>query len=748
MGLFTTFFLLGVCGVLVLPTVPDLVWLFVGLFIAVLLHFFVQRKLTLALLAFAAGLFWVMLFAHHQLVLRLPHQLEGKKITVVGSIVSLPQENDGHTNFLFNTKRLLKLSWYKGAPQLHPGEKWQLTVKLKRPHGFMNPGGFDYEAWLFHKKITAVGYVVNTPANKLLESYRYRQPFNHLRQSINERVQKLFPNSPFLGFLQALLTGTRQKITPAQWQILRQTGTNHLFAIAGLHVGLISGFIFFLVGFGWRRIPRASLFIPAKQVAAFFALLAAIFYSMLAGFPIQTQRALIMLSVFLGAIMFNRKIGLWSSWFLALLLVLLFNPLEVISIGFWLSFAAVFMIIFGMRGRTKKHNIWWRWGRVQWVIMIGLLPFTLWFFNEFALSSLLANIVAVPWFAFIIVPLCFVGIISLFINNWLGFLFLFLVVKNLQLLTAYLNFLARVFTFNCHLLIPNFFLLLLAIGAVILFLAPKKVPGRYFAILLILPLILYKPATPQKGVFWLTLLDAGQGLAAVVQTKNHVLVYDTGPKFSENFNAGDAVVLPYLQVNDIKKIDMLMVSHGDNDHIGGATAILQNMIATRILTSVPRRFSGFNAAYCHQGQSWSWDGISFQVLWPPAGDYFQNNNSSCVLRVSSKKRSVLLTGDIEKPVEKKLVKQYKNKLKTTIIIAPHHGSKTAANMNFIKEVDPKFVLFPIGYLNRFHFPSKIVVNSYASINAKQYDTAQDGAIIFKNKINPILWRLKNRHIWG
>lgn len=746
MRVFVLSFLAGVCGIWVFSYVPGLFLLFVGLLVVIILYLRFSNKMVVAILGVMCGFCWVMLYAQMQLAHRLPISQEGKVLAVFGKVISLPQVKQNFTSFVFQTnKRKLKLNWYNPQKTIHPGDVWHLHVKLKRPHGFMNSGGFDYEAYLFAKGISATGYVVSKGGNKLI-AISYAQSFNRLRQLLQQKIQQLFANQALIGFMLALVVGDRTSVAPGQWQILRHTGTNHLIAIAGLHVGLVAGFTFFLINFLWRRIRWLTLRFSSQQAAAIFGLVAALFYSLLSGFSLQTERAFVMLLFLLSALLFKRRVMPWYSWSLALLTVLLLNPLNVINISFWMSFVTVAAIIYCTVGRVGQNKIWRKYGKIQLVIMVAVIPLSLLVFNEASLISIVANIIAVPWFGFIIMPLCFLGAMALCINQHFGFIFLWLAFKNLQGLWVILQFLAALPHIIVHFSIPNIWLFGFMLIAVILVLAPCKFPAKYLAIVFLLPLLTYKFPAPKNNHVWFTLLDVGQGLASVVRTRNHVLIYDTGPKFSEGFDAGSAVILPYLRYYGINNVDLLMVSHGDNDHIGGAQSILQNIKVNRILTSVPQKI-GHSANYCYCGQHWNWDGVKFKVLSPPKGEKYSGNNSSCVLRIETGKQSILLTGDIQKSVEDRLLKSGDD-LSATILVAPHHGSRTSSSPGFVQVVYPKIVLYPTGYRNRFHFPSLVVRRRYQKTGAKEYNTAYTGAIFLKLNGHDLLTQLyRVRHLW-
>lgn len=760
MTLFIISFLFGCSSIIWFSNIPNLILLGLCTILSLLIFFRLKNRLLLLFVGFSCGLFWVMLFSTLHLDHRIDKSVEGKDISIKGTVTSIPMIDQNNVSFNFKTddfnqqkrKLNLKLTWYETQTYLQAGETWRLTVRLKRPHGFMNPGGFDYEAQLFEENIAATGYVVNTPDNYQLSATKYSYPITKLRQTIQTAVTAHFSHDSLVGFLPALLVGSRQYITQPQWQVLRATGTNHLIAIAGLHIGLVAGFIFVMISFLWRQSYHLTLLIPAKQIAAIFSVFSALCYSFLAGFPIQTQRAMIMLSILLFVVLIKRHLLPWQTYFYALIIVLILNPLNVVMAGFWMSFVAVAVIIYGMQGRLSNRGIWWEWGRVQYVIMIGLIPVTMFIYHETSSVGLMANIIAVPWFAFVIMPLCVLSLFFFMFSHQLAYLCLWLVLRNLHILWAILTFLSQQTISLWHPANLSIITLISASIGILLLLASKGFYCRELCIIFFLPLFFSPKNVPQSGDIWFTLLDVGQGLSAIIQTKNHTMIYDTGPKFSENFNAGDAVIIPYLQVNNIWRINTIMISHGDSDHIGGSFAIIKSLSVNQILTIVPQRFQS-HAAFCYAGERWVWDDVTFEVLWPMQGDYFNDNNSSCVLKVSNGKESILLTGDIQKPVEEKLIEQYQTELHSTILVAPHHGSKTSSSFPFINAVKPTFVLYGVGYRNRFHFPNKSVVNRYHLVGVTQYQTSDAGAIMFKisqNKliVPPTLYRVTHHHLWN
>lgn len=717
-------------------------------------------------LAFILGFMWALYFANSILSWTLQKEIEGKPLTVSGYITSLPVTDQFGTRFEFNIKKIknenyiehpnimVRLSWHhkkESLPvKLKVGDKWQFLVKLKRIHGLRSPGAFDFEAWALQKKIRASGYIIESANNILLSSHTYRYPIATLRQLLAIKIATHLPSSTTSPWLMALIVGERNGISQQDWQVLRNTGTNHLMAIAGLHIGIMAGLAHWCVSWGWRRIPWLTLRIPASQAGACAALLIAVSYSALAGFSLPTQRACIMLTVFIMTILAKRNIGAWYAWSIAMLCVLLINPLSVLTESFWLSFATIALIIYGMSQRLLPSGIWWKWGRVQWVIGFGLIPITLILFQECSFISFVANSIAIPWLSFLILPFCFLSAIFLFVSPNIGACCLLIADKSLSALWVFLTWMASMPYASWQIVIPNLSTFFLMSVGFILLLLPAGVPGRWMGLIWLLPVITYKPIKPDEGDFWLTVLDVGQGLSAIVQTKNHLLVYDTGPNLNDHFNMGESIVLPYLRSIAAKKIDSLVISHGDNDHIGGASVIMKSLPVMDIMTSVPDHFA--SARYCIAGATWQWDGVHFTILYPMEDDLDFGNDSSCVLRIHNRNQSVLLTGDIEKYAERNLLARIPQRLKSDIIIAPHHGSKTSGLENFIAAVQPKIVIYATGYRNRYHFPHQSVIRAYDKIHASSFNTVDSGTLHFKMKqsestFHPEQYRIANKKYW-
>jgi len=376
-------------------------------------------------------------------------------------------------------------------------------------------------------------------------------------------------------------------------------------------------------------------------------------------------------------------------------------------------------------------------------------------FQECSLISFVANSIAIPWMGFLILPFVFIGILSLLFSSKIAAIFLIFADHSLQYLWSILTYLSKISWGTWHHAIENPIILLLSLMGMIILLLPRGCKERGFSVILLLPLFFYHPPKPKLGEVWFTLLDVGQGLSAVVETNNHVLIFDAGPKIN-SYDMGESAVLPFLRTRNISQIDMLVLSHGDNDHSGGVNAILNGKIPVLFVrTSVPQYFNSHHPDYCLYGEHWVWDGVDFSFLYPTMSQLGLNNDSSCVLKISNEKHSILLTGDIEKKAENFLVKFASNALASDVIIAPHHGSKTSGVRSFIQSVHPNIVLFPIGYRNRYHFPHQKVIQEYDALKAIMYDTVRSGAIqiqideelklSFYRMAHPTLWSKYNQN---
>jgi competence protein ComEC len=763
MPLFSLLFLAGDFCINSLNYLPNnSTWLLVIVIVVSILAIKARSGwIVISLAGLACGLVWTSWYASRALSWHIPTELEGKPVEVIGTISSIPIPGKYGFNFLFTVdqivrqqqastvSRSIKLGW-NTSQKIYVGDRYRFFVRMKRIHALRNPGTFNYEAWALQNNIRATGSVITSRQQQYL-GHEYRYPIAQFRQYLHDLLMQHLPQSDTSSWLLALSLGERYAASRKHWQILRATGTNHLMAIAGLHIGLISGFIHLIVAYVWRRTLYLCYLIPAQLVAASCALFAAWAYSALAGFALPTQRACVMLSLFIAGKLARKSISSWHIWSLALFFVLVVNPLSVLSESFWLSFFTIALIIYGMHSRIKPNGLWWKWFRVQWVIGIGLLPLSLLFFQQTSVIGVLANSVAIPWLGFTILPLCLSGSLLLLVSPDVAQYVLLVADKCLTVLWWLLSCFADLSIAVWTQPITSVLVLTTITIACLLFLAPVGMPGRLLGCFWLLPMFFYRSPSPPAGGFWLNMLDVGQGLSVVIQTSQHALIYDTGAKFSDRFDMGENVVVPFIRSSGIGKIDMLVVSHGDNDHAGGMSAILNALPVTSIKTSATKKIYQPQVSACLGGDTWVWDGVKFSFIYPDMAELNLGNDGSCVLRVDNGKTSVLLTGDIEKFAEKKILVRNGN-VKADIVTAPHHGSKTSGFNKFISEMNPLYVLVSAGYRNRYRLPHKSVIKKYHKQGVLVLNTVGSGAIQFKiDPLSALLvpdqYRTSHRHYW-
>lgn len=751
-------------GCLLLQGFADLppLWLVTALPLLPLLARPFSQPPPAGLLWLPAGFLWALFQAHLLLDENLPPRAEGVDLWLDGRIASLPARNPRRVRFelAVDSARLaatgqpvamvsrVRLSWYGRFPDLVPGETWRLRVRLKRPHGFRNPGGFDYERWLFRHGIRATGYVRADSGNRRLAADG-GHGVDRLRYGLRQRLQALLPETPAAGLLQALVVGDRSDIGEPEWAVLRATGTNHLMAISGLHIGLLAGLGFWLGRWLWRFSGRGLLWLPAPRFGVVLALILATGYAALAGFSVPTQRALIMAAVGLLALWRYRRVASGQTLGLALLLVLAFDPLAVLDPGFWLSFAAVGLIFYGLQGRLRAAGRLGQALRVQWWISLGLLPLLLLLFGQASLISPLANLLAVPVVGLLVVPLSLSGSLLGVIRPAAGGLLLAAADGLMRGILIALGWLADLPFAQWDGPQPSWWAAALALAGMILLLMPRGLPGRLAGVVLLLPLLAPATARPPPGQAEFTLLDVGQGLAAVIRTRHHTLLYDAGPRYGPHFEAGGAVVLPYLRAVDRGRVDRLVISHADSDHRGGAETVLQALPVTEFLASRPLQLAGRTSRPCLAGERWTWDGVRFAFLHPDT-DMRGRNNASCVLQVRAGRHALLLTGDIERPAERRLIRRLGADLAADVLVVPHHGSKSSSSAAFLDRVRPAWALYPVGYRNRFGFPAAPVQARYRARGIATLATARQGAISLRlggRALRPEGYRNATRRYW-
>jgi competence protein ComEC len=723
------------CGAAALQwqaALPGWEWFVALPFLAVLTFF---KPKFLPVLAFASGFLWAAACAQVRMADWLAPELESRDIDVAGVVSGLPSRTERGVRFELDTEsapdgerlpKKLLLSWYgsglnEDVPverEVHPGERWLLTVRLKRPHGNVNPNGFDYEAWLLERGIGATGYV--RKGSLVGNRNGLSDYIEKAREAVRDRFEKQLGATPAAGILVALAVGDQRAISSEEWRLFNRTGVTHLMSISGLHVTLVSGLAAFLVAFGWRRAPALALRLPARKSAALAAIFGALGYTLLAGFAVPAQRTFYMVSVVALALWSGRIAAPSRTLALALAAAVAFDPWAPLSPGLWLSFGAVGIIFFVA---LKEGNRFVQWARVQWAITVGLAPASLLLFGQVSVAGPLANAVAIPVVSVVVTPLALAAAVLpvpqlLDVAAWL-----------VEWLLQFLEWCAALPGALWEQHVPPVWSVALALAGVAWLLAPRGVPWRVSGLALMAPAFVLSPPAPPPGAAWITVLDVGQGLAVVVRTSAHTLLYDAGPAFGAEADSGGRVVVPVLRAAGVPRLDAVVLSHEDGDHIGGALTVLETFEAGMLRSSLPPAHplnSLASAKRCAAGERWTWDGVRFEFLHPAAERAWKRNDSSCVLRVEAAGRSMLLTGDLQRAGETALLNS--SNLKSDVLLVPHHGSRTSSTGPFIAAVAPRWAVVAAGYRNRFGHPSEQVLERYRAAGVEVRRTDREGAL--------------------
>ncbi len=744
---------------------------------------FIFRKLWIVVLVAALGFAWAQLCAWHRLQTQLPAACEQQVITVQGVIVSVPERDARGQHVDFAVQRSFQQDCpmparvrlhlynqsYRGEsakassvlPQLHAGERWQWSVRLKRPHATRNPHGFDYAAWSLSNQIGAGGSIVSKARMHRLKTLVWQPAalIAYWRETVGQRIENVLGSTPQSAVLRALVIGDDSRIARADWQMFVDSGINHLVSISGLHITMLASLGYLLTGWIWRLRPRLALQIPSRLAAGAGGALVAIAYAALAGFSIPTERTLLMLLTII--LMLSLKQRLPFSWVLsvAVWVVLVLDPWAVMAPGFWLSFGAVAILALALGGRLRPARWWQSAWQTQWVITLAFVPVLILLFNQLSMISPLANGFAIPLVSLAIVPLAIAGAI-------LPLDFLLQLAATLWEWCVHgLHWLRQLPGAVWYLPTPPVWAWLSAMSGMLVWLLPRGWPLRWAGLILWLPLFI--PAQPklQPGQMRVTVLDVGQGLSVLVQTAHHNLLYDAGPAYNEESDAGQRIVLPYLRHLGIRYLDKVIISHDDNDHSGGMASVVAGVPVGSLLSSLTPeadffrqlqtlpQLSNFPRYPCYQGQHWQWDKLTFQVLSPAKlpDAHLKDNDKSCVIKVTSAHGSLLLTGDIEREAERRLLESATDQLSSTVITMPHHGSKTSSTIGFVTAVQPKIAIATVGYLNRFGHPKAEVLSRYQSQGTQILRSDLDGAILidFTSGSAPEVrrWRKIEPHYW-
>lgn len=707
---------LGLLALRFLPALPSAGMLLALAVVALMLLPF--RTYPLAFFLF--GLCWACVSAQWALDDRLRPPLDGQTRWLEGRVSGLPQQTDSGVRFELSDSRSrnarlpvrIRLYWH-GGPPVRSGERWRLAVTLKRPSGLLNFHGVDHEAWLLAQRIGATGSVK--------DGERLAPARNAWRDAVRQRLTAVDAQGREAG-LAALVLGDGSGLTVDDWRVLQDTGTVHLLVISGQHIGLLAGLIYALVAalarYGcW---PRTWPWLPWACGLAFTAALG---YGLLAGFGVPVQRACVMVGLVLLWRLRFRHLGIWWPLLLAFNGVLILEPLASLQPGFWLSFAAVAVLGLTFGGRLGRWSAWQAWTRPQWLIAIGLFPVLLVLGLPISLSAPLANLFAVPWISLVVLPLALLGT-ALLAVPFVGAGLLWLAGGALDGLFNALALLAGQLPAWIPAEVPMGYWLVSLVGAVLLLL-PKGVPFRLLGWPMLL-LAVFPPREPvPHGQVDVLQLDVGQGLALILRTRHHTLLYDAGPR-SGAVDLGARVVLPSLKRLGVDALDMMLLSHADADHAGGAAAVARGLSIKRVVGGETEGLPALlDTQPCISGEQWAWDGVSFELWqWPDAVD---GNPKSCVLHVQANGERLLLTGDIDRAAEQAFLASTLA-VPTDWLQAPHHGSRSSSSWPFLQRLAPKSVLISRGRGNAFGHPHPQVVERYQALGAQVYDSAEQGAV--------------------
>ena len=729
---------LGVLAASRLPGLPPAAWLAVPLALGAWgwSRCGDWRRVAGALLVGAA---MFSLHAAWTLSRQLPQDMERADVALSGRVVQLPEHETRRTRFVLRVDRddaipaplrgrLLRLSWYddRGASQsqrfeVEAGSRWRFTVRLRAPRGLRNPGRSDSEMRMLAARIAATGYVRDRePVQRL----RGGAGIDGWRERTAARIEAEVAR-PSARFVRALALGDTRGLGDVDWEVLRATGLTHLVAISGFHVGLVAGFAALACAGLWWLLPVLGRRVPRPQAAALGALLGAAGYAAVAGFALPTVRTVLMVAMVVLARLWRRPMGVADSLALAAIALLLADPLSALTPGFWLSFAGVAWLVWCLP-RVGRQPVVGGFLAAQWVATLGLLPLTVVLFGQASLAGPLANLVAIPWWSLVVVPLALVGTgLEALQPVWAGAAWR-LAAACFDLSWPLFEWLADGRASLWWLPEARWFALPLALLATFWLLLPRGVPGKPLAALLLLPLLWPDRGLPRDGGFELVMLDVGQGTAVLVRTARHAVLYDAGPALPDGFDAGDRVVVPALHALGVRRLDAVVVSHGDADHAGGYASLRRRFPDGPVFAARDAWIDG--AAPCLAGSRWRLDGVEFRFLHPDLHFPSMGNESSCVLRIESAHGSALLAGDVGAVVERMLVHDHPGALASDVVLVAHHGSGGSSDPALVAATAPRVALVSAGHGNRFGHPQPGVLQRWEAAGAQVPVSAREGAV--------------------
>ena len=730
--------------------------------------------------AAALGYAWAAFLAMARLDDTLAFADEGKDVRVIGIVASLPAQLERGRRFEFDVESVqtpgvhvparISLGWYAQMIDVKPAQRWAFTVRLKRPHGGINPGGFDFEGWMLERSLRAGGYVRDghdDEAPRLVDAmvWSVGGVVDRLRHELRARLQQRLDGQRYGGVLIALILGDQRAIREDDWTVFNRTGISHLVSISGLHITMIAGLAAAVVSGLWRRsrylLPRA----PAQTAAAVAAVLAALAYCLLAGWGVPAQRTFFMLATVALALMLRWSVRPSTTLALAAAVVCMIDPWAVIAPGFWLSFGAVAAIFLVVAGRPAAGGGWRgrlrEAGRIQAAVTLALVPMTVMLFQQLSVVSPLANAIAIPLVSLVVTPLALLGGVFVALPEPLASLAVPCLVFAhwlFELLGAGLLWVVGFGWASVAVAAPPVWTIVPAALGVLWLLAPRGWPVRWVAVTWFVPMFVWPPARPGPGDLWVTALDIGQGMSLLVETHEHTMLYDTGPRYSTETDAGARVIAPYFRYRGIDRLDLLVVSHLDSDHSGGTAAVLRSVPVAAVWSSIRPDHAMFNGApvveRCQAGKSTALGDATVRALHPLADDYarpgLSTNAMSCVVEVRAGPHRVLLTGDLPAKQEQQLIERGAE-IASTLLTAPHHGSRSSSSELFVAAVQPNWVVVQAGYRNRFGHPAAEVVARYAANGSTLVRTDYAGASQWRMQANGAVeveaWRQQHARYW-
>ncbi len=681
---------------------------------------------------------------------------EWRDVELAGVVAGLPQVSAKGVRFVLDVEEAptpqvrlpsrVALTWYAERakagvaapllPSIKAGERWRFTARLKRPRGLANPHGFDFEPWALERGIRATGYVRTREGTERLAERVDGWPYtlHRWRGEIRETMNAYLEGERLRGVLVALAIGDQDAIAPEDWETFWRTGVGHLMSISGLHITMLAALAFAITFFAWVRVRRLPLLWPARKAAVVAGTLTALAYALMTGYAVPAQRTFIMLATIAACVLIDRHGSPSRVLALAALAVVLVDPWAVLSPGFWLSFGAVAAIFYAMGLRTGAAGRWRGALMEQLAVTVIMVPMLMALFQEVSLVSPIANAFAIPLVSLVIVPLTLAG-------AFLPLPFLLDTAHSLmEALMGPLEWLAGLPLAMVESHAPLGWTIAAAVVGAGWLLAPRGVPMRSCGLVWMAPMFAILPPGPAAGEAWIDLLDVGQGLAVVVRTRSHALVYDAGPTWSAESDTGSRIVVPFLRGEGVARLDGVVVSHADDDHYGGMPSVVRSRrpdwLVSPLAASDPLHAAVARSIRCEAGQRWRWDGVDFEVLHPDASIYSEEpgrkprkeNDRGCVVRVATAGGVALLAGDIEARAEGEMLARAPSRLRSDILVVPHHGSKTSSTPPFLDAVAPGWGLLSVGYRNRFRHPHESVMERYRERGVVMRRTDLEGAL--------------------